>query len=196
VLVALTGGQKLGLALAAAVFIAFALASAMLIPRRRPDFPGAGGLKLFVAVTVLLVLGMLTAVAVLAREDEEGEAHEGEAAAETRAAETRAAETQAAETRAAETQAAETAARGGASPAGDAEAGADVFASSGCGGCHALDEAGSSGQIGPDLDQARPDRALVIERVTNGKGVMPAFGDELTEKEIVDVAAFVVQATQ
>lgn len=186
-LVALTAGQKLGLALVAAVFIAFALASAMLIPRRRPDFPGAGRLKLFIAVTVVLVVGMLTAVTVLAREEEEGEAHEGgEAAAETRAAETQAAETQPAETQA----------PGGTSPAGDAEAGADVYASSGCGGCHALEEAGSSGEIGPNLDQARPDRELVIERVTNGKGVMPAFGDELTEKEIVDVAAFVVQATR
>lgn len=185
-LVALTGGQKLGLALAAAIFIAFALACAMLIPRRWPDFPGAGGLKLFVAVTFVLVVGMLTAVAVLARENEEGEGHEGEAAAETRAAETQAAETEAAETEAG----------GGASPAGDAEGGADVFASSGCGGCHTLEEAGSSGQIGPNLDEARPDRELVIERVTNGQGVMPAFGDELTEKEIVDVAAFVVQSTR
>ena len=53
---------------------------------------------------------------------------------------------------------------------GDPEAGADVFASAGCGGCHVLSAAGSKGAVGPSLDAVKPPEALVIERVTNGDG--------------------------
>ena len=51
---------------------------------------------------------------------------------------------------------------------GDAEAGAEVFASSSCGNCHTLGEAGATGNIGPSLDETKPSEALVIDRVTNG----------------------------
>ena len=45
---------------------------------------------------------------------------------------------------------------------------------------------------GPNLDDAKPDAALVSERVsTNGKGVMPPFKDQLDAKQIADVAAYV-----
>ena len=70
-----------------------------------------------------------------------------------------------------------------------------MFASAGCGGCHTLEAAGSSGNVGPNLDDAKPDAALVTDRVTNGKGVMPSFKGQLSEQEIADVAAFVVQST-
>ena len=56
--------------------------------------------------------------------------------------------------------------------------------------CHALAAAGSSGNAGPDLDETKPDAARVRDLVTNGKGVMPSFEDELTSREIADVAAF------
>ncbi|MER3411304.1 MAG: sulfide dehydrogenase, partial [Thermoleophilia bacterium] len=46
-----------------------------------------------------------------------------------------------------------------------------------------------------NLDQARPDLALIVDRVTNGKGVMPSFKGQLSEKDIRDVAAYVFQAT-
>jgi mono/diheme cytochrome c family protein len=187
VLVALTARQELGLVLVAGIFIVFALLSAMVVPRRWPDFPGSRGLKLFVAVTAVLVVAMLAAVAVFARESEEGEAEGGEAAAETRAAET--------ETGAGAATGAETQPAGEAEGRGDAKAGAAVFAEQGCGGCHTLKEAGSDGSIGPNLDEAKPDYDLVVDRVTNGKGVMPAFGDELSEQEIRNVAAYVAQAT-
>ncbi len=78
---------------------------------------------------------------------------------------------------------------------GDPEAGAGVFASAGCGSCHALEAAGTTGTIGPDLDQARPAYEATVEQVRNGGGGMPAFADSLSEDEIRDVAAFVVQAT-
>ena len=74
---------------------------------------------------------------------------------------------------------------------GDAEAGAEVYANAGCGGCHALSDAGSSGNIGPDLDDARPDFELVVDRVTNGEGAMPPFSGQLTDEEINNVAAYV-----
>jgi cytochrome c6 len=78
---------------------------------------------------------------------------------------------------------------------GDAEAGKAVFASAGCGGCHTLEDANSSGGIGPNLDESQPDFELVVERVTNGAGAMPAFEGQLSEQQINDVAAYVVQAT-
>jgi mono/diheme cytochrome c family protein len=78
---------------------------------------------------------------------------------------------------------------------GDASNGAKVFASAGCGGCHTLEAAGSTGNVGPNLDDAQPDEALVIERVTNGQGAMPSFADSLSEQEIADVAAYVAEST-
>ena len=77
---------------------------------------------------------------------------------------------------------------------GDAEAGASVFASAGCGGCHTLETAGSSGTVGPNLDEADPDFDEVVETVTNGRGQMPSFRDQLTENEIRDVAAYVSES--
>jgi mono/diheme cytochrome c family protein len=74
---------------------------------------------------------------------------------------------------------------------GDPAAGKEVFASAGCGGCHTLADAGTNGAVGPNLDDAMPDNALVVERVTNGQGGMPSFKDQLTEKQIEDVAAYV-----
>jgi mono/diheme cytochrome c family protein len=80
-------------------------------------------------------------------------------------------------------------------PTGDPTAGKTVFVSvAGCGACHTLQAAGTSGTIGPNLDDAKPDAALVVDRVTNGKGVMPSFKDRLSAKQIADVAAFVSQS--
>ena len=74
---------------------------------------------------------------------------------------------------------------------GDAANGEMVFASAGCGGCHTFEAAGSSGSVGPNLDETSASFDQVVEQVTNGGGAMPAFGDELSEQEIRDVAAFV-----
>jgi len=78
---------------------------------------------------------------------------------------------------------------------GDATAGEAVFTSAGCGGCHTMEAAGSSGTVGPNLDDAKPDFALVVDRVTNGRGAMPAFEGQLTEQQIADVAQYVVEST-
>ena len=77
-------------------------------------------------------------------------------------------------------------------PKGDPVAGKAVFTgSAGCTGCHTLKDAGSTGTVGPNLDDAKPDDALVVDRVTNGKGVMPSFKGTLSQQQIADVAAYV-----
>jgi mono/diheme cytochrome c family protein len=78
---------------------------------------------------------------------------------------------------------------------GDATAGKAVFGSAGCKGCHTLKDAGASGTVGPNLDQAKPALSLVVTRVTKGAGAMPPFKGQLTDKQIADVAAYVVKAT-
>jgi mono/diheme cytochrome c family protein len=79
--------------------------------------------------------------------------------------------------------------------AGGATAGKEIFASSGCGGCHSLKAAGASGAIGPNLDNLAPEVEQVVTQVTNGGGGMPAFGGKLSDKEIQDVAAYVADST-
>lgn len=70
-------------------------------------------------------------------------------------------------------------------------AGKRVFASAGCGACHALADAGASGTVGPNLDEQRPSVELAVERVTSGKGIMPPFKGRLTDAQIAAVAAYV-----
>jgi uncharacterized membrane protein len=75
--------------------------------------------------------------------------------------------------------------------AGNASAGKAVFGSAGCAGCHTLADAGAAGQVGPNLDAAKPPSSLVVERVTNGRGAMPSFSAKLSDQQIADVAAYV-----
>lgn len=79
-------------------------------------------------------------------------------------------------------------------PVGSVSAGKSVFASAGCGDCHALAAAGSTGNVGPDLDEAKPDAARVRTVVSGGVGAMPSFEDQLSGREIQDVAAFVSES--
>ena len=72
------------------------------------------------------------------------------------------------------------------------ELGLDVYNDKAqCGMCHALQAAGSEGQIGPNLDQLRPSIPQVIWAVTNGIGVMPPFEGTLSSEEIEAVAYFI-----
>ncbi len=89
----------------------------------------------------------------------------------------------------------EPASTGAAGVTGDAKAGAAVFVSAGCGGCHRLSAAGSNGNVGPSLDSAMPSEALVTQFVTNGRGAMPSFKGRLSEQQIADVAAYVHEST-
>ena len=76
---------------------------------------------------------------------------------------------------------------------GNATAGKQVFATAGCTGCHTLKDAGSSGTVGPNLDQMKPADSLVVSFVTNGSpsGKMPSFKGTLSAQQIADVAAYV-----
>jgi mono/diheme cytochrome c family protein len=87
-------------------------------------------------------------------------------------------------------------ARSGATNPGNAKAGAVVFKAQ-CISCHTLKAAKASSTIGPNLDKKKPAYALVVTRVTKGKGVMPGYGTSglLTKKQIQDVAAYVFAST-
>jgi alcohol dehydrogenase (cytochrome c) len=84
---------------------------------------------------------------------------------------------------------AEEAAAGGAP---NAEAGKEVFAEQ-CSVCHGADGLGGNG--GPDLTTMpkAKEQAGAEEQVTNGGGGMPAFKGTLSEEEIANVAAYVVE---
>jgi mono/diheme cytochrome c family protein len=179
-------GYEIGLLAVAAVFVAFALIVALVVPRARPDFP-AKRLGAFLAVCIALFAAQMTAVLLLAElGEEETEAAETTPTEKT-PTETTPTETTTTETTPTETQPTTT----GPEAAGDPAAGKAVFASAGCTSCHTLADAGSTGTIGPNLDAASPSYDKVVERVTNGKGVMPSFKDTLSEEQIADVAAYV-----
>jgi len=64
----------------------------------------------------------------------------------------------------------------------------------GCAACHILKAAGSEGNIGPNLDTVEGlNYDSVMDIVTHGLGVMPAFGeDEILTKEEIDIVSFYV----
>jgi mono/diheme cytochrome c family protein len=73
--------------------------------------------------------------------------------------------------------------------------GKSIFTST-CASCHTLADAGTTGTVGPNLDQSKPSKALVVDRVTNGKGAMPPFKDSLDEAQIEAVAEYVSSAAR
>jgi mono/diheme cytochrome c family protein len=74
--------------------------------------------------------------------------------------------------------------------AGGAANGASLFAQN-CASCHTLAAAHAKGTVGPNLDQLKPSKALVVHQVTNGGGGMPAFGGRLSAKQINAIAEYV-----
>ena len=155
---------------AALVLVLFSLVVSIVIPRRDPGFPGRT-IGAFTAVAVALVVIMLASVEIF------GESHEAEGGEEG------------GESVPAETDGG--GGGGGGAGQGDAAAGEAVFTTN-CGSCHTLEEAGTSGNIGPNLDDSTLDQAAVVQQVMNGGGAMPPFQGQLSEEEIQNVAAFVV----
>jgi uncharacterized cupredoxin-like copper-binding protein len=80
-LAGLSTDHKVGLGVVGIVFIAFALTSSFLAPKRRPDFPGKNGLSVFVIASFVLFAAMLAAVVVFGAESEAKGAAEKPAAA-------------------------------------------------------------------------------------------------------------------
>jgi cytochrome c553 len=83
---------------------------------------------------------------------------------------------------------------GGGGGEGDAAAGKEVYASAGCGSCHTLADAGTTGTVGPNLDESSADFAAAQQQIAEGGGGMPAFQGQLSDEEIANVAAYVVEA--
>jgi mono/diheme cytochrome c family protein len=90
-------------------------------------------------------------------------------------------------------------------PEGDAAAGKAVFTSAGCGSCHTLAAAGTSGQVGPNLDEVLKgkDEQFIYESIVNPDaqiaegfqaGIMPkTYGEQLDEQQLGDLVAFLKQ---
>ena len=94
-------------------------------------------------------------------------------------------------------------------PAGDAKAGAPLFKSNGCDGCHIFKPAGSHGTTGPDLDKLaqyakqanQPLDQFTFESIKNPgayiqpgyPNVMPNFGQTLSDKQIADLTAYLTK---
>jgi mono/diheme cytochrome c family protein len=194
VLLALTTNQKLGLAGTAAVFIAFALLAALVIPRGNPDFPGRRGLVPFLLVTVILTIAMLGAVEVFAKEEHHAAEEPSETAPEPEPPPPPPGETEQQPPPPMKTTTEE--------PSGSPEAGKAVFAAQGCGGCHTFAAAGSTGTTGPNLDETLvgKDAAYVRRAIVDpdadiaqgfSSGVMPqTYEDQLSSDQLDDLVAF------
>ena len=76
---------------------------------------------------------------------------------------------------------------------GAASEGEEVFASAGCGGCHTFSPAGSSGSVGPNLDDSSVTFERAVEQITNGGSGMPPFEGDLTAEQIDAVARYVTE---
>ena len=65
-----------------------------------------------------------------------------------------------------------------------------------CAGCHTMKAAGAEGNVGPNLDTVDLTLESVVDMVTHGLGVMPAYGEEeiLTKEEIEIVSYFVANS--
>jgi mono/diheme cytochrome c family protein len=184
-------GYEIGLLGSAFAFISFALLVALVVPRFRPGFPGRG-LGWFIGGAIVLFAVQLTAVLLLASKGEKRNEAEEAPTTQTTPTETGATATTSTGTLPTETTTTESGPTSTTpSQGGDATAGKQIFMSQPCGSCHTLKDAGTSGNIGPNLDQAKPPFALVVERVTNGKSPMPSFKGTLSEQQIRDVAAYV-----
>ncbi len=177
------------LTVAAVALIAFSLIVSLLVPRWKPDFPGRRT-GLFAVVAALFVVGMLGAVELFGAEDHGGE----EAVHETVEEGPGGGEATVEEPDTGPTDTAPTDTGDGGDDAQIAE-GEELYASNGCGSCHTMEAAGSTGTSGPNLDDVQPSFDAVVGQVTDGGGGMPAFGGTLSTEQIEAIAAYVVDST-
>lgn len=90
----------------------------------------------------------------------------------------------------------------------DVEAGRTLFTDTGCSGCHTLSDAGSTGEVGPNLDEVVPQMdAQEVEtsivdpgaKVEQGfpDGTMPTtYADQLDEQQIQTLVDYLISVTQ
>lgn len=73
--------------------------------------------------------------------------------------------------------------------------GKELFLDWGCSTCHTLADAEATGHVGPVLDgDPNLTKAYIVNRVTNGQGAMPSFGGQMTDKEIAEIADYLLKA--
>jgi cytochrome c6 len=65
-----------------------------------------------------------------------------------------------------------------------------------CAVCHALNDAGAEGAVGPSLDELRPDAERVAKAMREGVGVMPSYAQSLSAAQIEAVALYVSTVTK
>ncbi len=135
------------------------------------------------------VLALLLSTALLAVPVAGCGGDDDEGATPPPAAESQPAETATTETATTETGTGETGTGGG----GDSAA-RELFASQtspACGSCHTLADAGTTGTVGPNLDQVRPDAGTVERALQTGPGIMPQFTDQLDDEQVKQLAEYV-----
>ena len=64
-----------------------------------------------------------------------------------------------------------------------------------CSICHTLKDAGAAGEVGPVLDEIKPDVARVVKAVRDGIGAMPSFKTALSDEQIAAIAVYVAKAS-
>lgn len=85
----------------------------------------------------------------------------------------------------------------GAALAQPGDAGKELFtkgATPACGLCHTLADAGASANVGPSLDELKPDAARVAQAVKQGIGAMPPY-KQLSEEQVQALARYVAKAS-
>ncbi len=192
---ALTTGHKIGLVAAGAVFIAYSLVSALVLPRRYPNFPGRFRTQ-YIAVTAIVFLAMIGAVLVFGQEQKAGSGASGAATPGS------------------------TTPASGVSAIGDPVAGKAVFVRETCQTCHVFKAAGftkpeSTATLGPDLDnlaayakKARYQLSYFIRAAIVAPpapyvppgyptSLMPTdYGHEMSALDLNNVIAFLIQGLQ
>ncbi len=71
---------------------------------------------------------------------------------------------------------------------------AQLFAQQ-CGSCHILAAAGTSGTVGPSLDESDVTLDEAVRQIAEGGGGMPPFGDQLADEQIRALAELVTGAS-
>ena len=64
-----------------------------------------------------------------------------------------------------------------------------------CAVCHTLADAGTTGAIGPNLDELKPAKDVVLKVLKEGMGAMPSFAATLSDEDRLALAEYVVSAT-
>jgi mono/diheme cytochrome c family protein len=83
-----------------------------------------------------------------------------------------------------------------ANEAAQIDKGRDIFTNYGCGSCHTLGDAGATGHVGPALDgNGALSQDFIVDRVTNGQGMMPSFGGQLSKEEISTLATYIMKVS-